>query len=201
MARLARITQSLRKCKMTRHIRFIQAALIFAMVAMPIISSRPAVAATAEEINRDAAAALKRLYNTEPKAKELGAKAKGILVFPKIYEAGFIGGAHFGEGTLLVKGKPVAYYNSVEGSFGLQAGVQRFSYVLFIMKDFVLDDFKNSSGFELGVGPSIVVVDVGAAKSLTTMTLKADIYAFISDQKGLMAGLKLKGAKITKVDK
>ena len=186
---------------MTKHFGFVQAALIFAMVAMPLMSPRLAVAASAQEIDRDAAAALKRLYDTEPKAKELGAKAKGIVVFPKVYKAGFIGGAHFGEGTLLVNGKSVGYYNSVEGSYGLQAGVQRYAYVLFIMKDSVLDDFRNSDGFELGVGPSIVVVDAGMARTLTTTTIKDDIYAFIFSQKGLMAGLGLKGSKITKINK
>ena len=186
---------------MTRHIRFILAALIFAIVATPLMSSRPAVAATAEEIDHDAAVALKKLYHTEPKAKELGSMAKGILVFPKIYKAGFVGGAAVGEGTLLIGGKPVAYYNSAEGSYGLQAGVQRFAYVLFIMKDSVLDEFRNSEGFELGVGPSIVVVDAGVARTLTTTTLKDDIYAFIFSQKGLMAGLGVKGSKITKINK
>jgi lipid-binding SYLF domain-containing protein len=186
---------------MTKRIRFVQAALIFAMLAVPLMSTRPAVAATAEEIDRDAAAALKTLYDKEPKAKELGAKAKGILVFPKIYKAGFIGGAHFGEGSLLVNGKSVGYYNSVEASYGLQAGVQRFGYVLFLMKDSVLDELQNSNGFELGVGPSIVVVDAGVARTLTTTTIQADIYAFIFSQKGLMAGLGVKGSKLTKIDK
>jgi lipid-binding SYLF domain-containing protein len=186
---------------MANRIRFVHAALIFAMLAVPLMSTRPAVAATAAEIDRDAAAALNRLYDQEPKAKELGAIAKGIMVFPKIYKAGFIGGAHFGEGTLLVKGKSVGYYNSVEGSYGLQAGVQRYSYVLFIMKDSVLDDFQNSNGFELGVGPSIVVVDAGVARTLTNTTIKDDIYAFIFGQKGLMAGLGVKGSKLTKIDK
>ncbi|HMJ49028.1 MAG TPA: lipid-binding SYLF domain-containing protein [Burkholderiales bacterium] len=186
---------------MTKSLPIANAALILAMVAMPLMSARSALAATAEEIDRDAAAALNRLYDQEPKAKELGELAKGILVFPKIYKAGFIGGLHFGEGTLLVNGKSVGYYNSVEGSYGLQAGVQRFSYVLFIMKDQVLEDFQNSSGFELGVGPSVVVVDAGVAKSMTTTTLKSDIYAFIFGQKGLMAGLGVKGSKITKINK
>ena len=44
---------------------------------------------------------------------------------------------------------------------------------------------------ELGTGPSIVVVDAGMAKSLTTTTLQKDVYAFFFDQKGLMAGLGL----------
>jgi lipid-binding SYLF domain-containing protein len=51
----------------------------------------------------------------------------------------------------------------------------------------------------VGVGPSVVVVDSGAGKDLTTLTGKADIYAFIFDQKGLMAGVGIKGSKITKL--
>lgn len=186
---------------MTKHIRFVQAALIFAMVAMPFMSLQPAVAASAEEIDREVAAALKLLYHHTPKAKELGAKAKGILVFPSIYKAGFIVGAQVGEGALLVNGKTAGYYNTVAGSYGYQAGVQKFSYVMFFMTDSATEYLNNSDGWELGVGPSIVVVDAGKAKTLTTTTAKDDIYAFIFAQKGLMAGLGLQGSKITKIDK
>jgi len=51
------------------------------------------------------------------------------------------------------------------------------------------------------VGPSVVLVDQGLAKSMTTTTLTADVYAFIWGQKGLMAGLGIQGSKITKIDK
>ena len=186
---------------MSRHLRYTMAALIFAIVAMPFMSLRTAVAASAEEIDREVATALKLLYHHTPKAKELGAIAKGILVFPNIYKAGFIVGAQVGEGALLVGGKTVGYYNTVAGSYGYQAGVQKFSYAMFLMTDSALEYLNNSDGWEIGVGPSIVVVDAGKAKTLTTTTAKDDIYAFIFAQKGLMAGLGLQGSKITKIDK
>jgi lipid-binding SYLF domain-containing protein len=110
-------------------------------------------------------------------------------------------GAHYGEGTLRKHGETVGYYNSVAGSFGLQAGVQTFGYVLFLMTDSAVNYLESSSGWEIGVGPSIVVVDAGIARSLTTTTLKSDVYAFIFDQKGLMAGLGLQGSKITRISK
>jgi hypothetical protein len=50
-----------------------------------------------------------------------------------------------------------------------------------------------------GVGPSVVMVDEGMAKTTTTNTLKDDIYAFVFSQKGLMAGLGLQGNKIEKI--
>ena len=58
-----------------------------------------------------------------------------------------------------------------------------------------------SEGWEVGVGPTVVVMNDGAAKNLTTTTLKDDAYAFIFDQQGLMASLSLEGTKITRINK
>ncbi len=149
----------------------------------------------------DANAALNKLYAKESVAKALSEKASGILVFPNIVKAGFIVGGHYGEGALLRDGKLVAHYNSVAASYGLQAGVQSFGYVLFLMNDKTLQYLDSSDGWEIGVGPSIVIVDAGKARSMTTLTLKDDVYAFIFNQQGLMAGLGLQGSKITKLDK
>ena len=97
--------------------------------------------------------------------------------------------------------KTVGYYKTVAASYGLQIGVQSFGYALFFMTDSSLEYLEESDGWEIGVGPSIVIVDEGFAKSLTTTTGKSDIYAFFFDQKGLMAGAGLQGTKITKVKK
>ena len=86
-------------------------------------------------------------------------------------------------------------------SCGLQAGVQSFGYALFFMTDSALDYLDRTSGWEIGVGPSVVIVDEGVAKSLTTTTAKSDIYAFFFDQKGLMAGIGLQGTKVTRINK
>jgi lipid-binding SYLF domain-containing protein len=98
-------------------------------------------------------------------------------------KAGFLFGAQYGEGVLREKGKSVGYYNTVAGSYGLQVGVQSFGYVLFFMTASALNYLHKSEGFEIGVGPSIVVLDEGKAKTLTTTTGQSDIYAFIFDQK------------------
>jgi lipid-binding SYLF domain-containing protein len=180
------------------------ARLIAGLLTLALVTASPtgpALAASAAEINREATAELNKLYKTEPKAKELGAKAKAILVFPRIYKAGFMFGAQYGEGALRRGGKTVGYYNSVAASYGLQAGVQAFGYALFFMNDSALGYLNKSEGLELGVGPSIVVVDSGMAKTMTTSTITQDIYAFIFDQKGLMGGLGLQGSKLSKIDK
>ncbi len=70
----------------------------------------------------------------------------------------------------------------------MQAGVQTFGYVMALMTDAAVENVESGQGWELGVGPSIVVVDSGLAKTLTTETTKSDVYAFTFGQKGLMAG-------------
>jgi len=158
------------------------------------------MAADAAAINRDAHAALQTLYEKKLIPNVLREKAKAILVFPSILKAGFIVGGMGGNGALIVDGKTVAYYNISAASYGLQAGVQEFGYAMFLMTDSAREYIDKSDGWEVGVGPSIVVVDAGAGKSLTTTTAKDDVYAVIFSQKGLMAGLGIQGSKITRIN-
>ena len=171
-----------------------------ALCAALALGSETATAAGAAELARDANAALQQLYANVPAAKALGANAQAILVFPKVTKAGLGVGGQFGEGALLKSGKVVAYYNTAGASVGLQAGAQQFGYAMFFMNEHALAQLDKSGGFEVGVGPTVVVVDEGKAKTMTTTTAKDDIYAFIFGQKGLMAGLGIQGNKITKVN-
>jgi lipid-binding SYLF domain-containing protein len=174
-------------------------AMVLAVSVMPPI--RTAGAASSAEIDRDVDYALARMQDSVPNARHLSGQAKAILVFPGIVKAGFLFGAQYGEGALRRQGRTVGYYNSVAASYGLQAGVQSFGYALFFMSDSALPYLDKSGGFELGTGPSIVVLDVGAARALTTSTLQADIYAVFFDQRGLMAGAGLQGSKISRMDR
>ena len=181
--------------------RLVACLLALTLAVTPSLSPRPAIAATAAEINRDATTALNQLFAKTPDAKKLAARAKAILIFPSVYKAGFMFGAQYGEGVLRKGNKTTGYYNTVAASYGLQAGAQAFGYALFFMNDSALSFFENSQGFEVGSGPSIVVLDEGTAKTATTSTLTQDVYAFIFSQKGLMGGLGLQGSKISKIDK
>jgi lipid-binding SYLF domain-containing protein len=172
-------------------------ALVLAMVAMITLNARAALAASASEIDHNANVALRTLYANTPGAKDLARNAKGVLVFPNIVKAGFIVGGQYGDGTLRKRGRTVGYYRSLAASYGLQAGVQSFGYVLLFMDNASLAYLENSRGWEIGVGPSVVVLDQGFGKSMTSTTLKKGVYAFIFSQKGLMAGLGLQGSKIT----
>jgi len=175
----------------------IMSAVGAAILAIPASS---ALAADAAQLSRDAQSALQSLYAKVPAAKALGAKAQAILVFPKVTKAGLGVGGQFGEGALIKGGKAVSYYNTAGASVGLQAGAQTFGYAMFFMTDAALQALDKAEGFEVGVGPTVVVMDEGKAKTATTTTMKDDIYAFIFGQKGLMAGLGLQGNKITKIN-
>ncbi len=177
-------------------------ALALSIVIITLaVATQPARADTAAEVRRDVYAALDKLYDRSPFARVLAETARGILVFPNVVQAGLVIGGQYGEGALVKGGRVVGYYNTAGASYGLQAGAQTYGYALFLMSDQALAYLDKSSGWEVGVGPTVVVVDEGMAKSLTTTTLSEDIYAFVFGQKGLMAGIGLQGNKITRVEK
>ena len=154
---------------------------------------------TAAGLDSDATAALQSLYASTPAAKSLGRKAKAILIFPDILKGGFMFGGQIGNGVLRQHGRTVGYYNTIAASYGFQAGLQSFGYVMFLMNDAAVANLHNTGGWEVGVGPSIVVLDSGMASTLTRTTLLSDVYAFVFNQTGLMAGVGLQGSKITEI--
>lgn len=157
------------------------------------------LAPSASEIDQKVTSALNSLYANNPKAKELGAKAKGILVFPDIKKGAFLIGAQFGFGALRKGGRTAGYYRTAAASYGFQAGAKQFGYALFFMTGSGLDYLNQSGGWAVGTGPSIVVLDQGAASSMSTTSLRSDVYAFVFDQRGLMGGMGLEGSKITQI--
>ena len=77
-----------------------------------------ALADTAAEIDRDADAALQKLYKSSPAAVKLSETAKGILVYPDVIKAGLLVGGQYGEGALRVAGKAVQLRDSIGGTHG-----------------------------------------------------------------------------------
>jgi lipid-binding SYLF domain-containing protein len=165
----------------------------------PAMLPQVAEAATKADLNHDSETALNSLYASNPAAKAIGAKARAILIFPSIVKAGLVFGGSYGEGELMSRGVVEHYYNSFSGSWGLQAGAQSYGYVVFLMTEKAVKYVHETQGWEIGVGPTVVVVDEGVARNLSTSTLKDDAYAFIFDQKGLMAGVSIEGTKISRI--
>lgn len=179
------------------HKKLIAAAAFVALAA----GALPALAASAEDLNTDAAQALKTLYATHPEAQRLAKSARAVLVFPKIIKAGLVFGGSYGEGVMTRNDNFAGYYNSVSASWGWQAGAESYGYVVFLMNDKAVDYLDKSKGWEIGVGPSLVVVNEGVAKNISSSTIKDDAYAYIFDQQGLMASLSIEGTKISKIQK
>lgn len=174
--------------------------VLFASVILILTVTPAGAMSNAEKLDMDAKHVMEKLYGNVPVTKTLAKKAKGILVFPKVLKAGLMVGGQYGKGVLLVNDKTAGYYNTVAGSYGFQIGAQSFGFVMFLMTDEAVKYLDKSEGWEIGVGPTVVFVDKGAAKTLTTTTGKSDIFAFIFDQSGLMAGMGIQGSKITKIN-
>jgi lipid-binding SYLF domain-containing protein len=189
----------------TKDLMFTNRLVLAALLALALAVVNPlcpglALAASAGEIDRNATQTLSLLYKTTPGAKALADKSKAILIFPSIVKGGFIVAGQFGDGALRQRGRTVGYYRSLAASYGFQAGAQSFGYALFFMDEASLAYLKKSDGWELGTGPSLVVIDKGFGKNFSTTTMQKGVYAFIFNQKGLMGGIGLQGSKITKIN-
>lgn len=160
-----------------------------------------ASAATAEDLDRDSAQALQALYKANPTAELISRKARAILVFPKVVKAGLVFGGSYGEGVLMRGAKVSEYYNTVSASWGWQAGAESYAYMVFLMSDKALSYLERSKGWDFGVGPTVVIVNEGVARNLSTLTLKDDAYAFITDQQGLMVSLSFEGTKVSRIQR
>jgi lipid-binding SYLF domain-containing protein len=165
-----------------------------------LLTTKVTQAATAGEINASVDATLDSFYHTVKDGKKLIADAKGVLVFPNVYKAGvFLVGGEYGEGALRVAAQTVDYYSTASGAFGWQLGAQKKAIIILFMQDDVLNNFRVSSNWKVGVDASIAVITVGADGSLDSDKLNKPIIAFVIDQKGLMYNLTLEGSKITKL--
>lgn len=174
---------------------------VMAVLAAALMLPSQSFAASTEDLNKDSAQALEMLIKANPVANDVYKKSRAVLIFPNIVKAGLVFGGAYGEGVLKQDDKMNEYYNSITASFGWQAGAQSYGYVVFLMNDRAVKYLHDTKGWEIGVGPTVVLVNEGVAKNLSSTTLKEDAYAFIFDQQGLMASLSIEGTKISRIKK
>jgi lipid-binding SYLF domain-containing protein len=165
------------------------------------LATVPAAASSRVELDADVREAINELYQHSSAAKELAARAAGMLVFPKVTKAGIGIGGEYGEGALIIAGKTTGYYNVAAGSIGLQFGVQQKSQVILFMNEHELTKFRKSDGWKAGVDGSVAIATLGAGGQIDTETSRKPIIGFIYSNKGLMYNLTFEGSKITKIDK
>lgn len=179
-----------------------QTAAAVVLAALPVLSACSTTAnspASQADISTSSSQALNKLIRENPAAAAISQQSRAVLVFPSMVKAGLVFGGAYGEGELRKAGRTSGYYTSFTGSWGLQAGAQSYGYAVFLMNDSAIQFLEESDGWEIGVGPTVVVVNAGIAENLSSSTLQDDAYAFIFDQKGLMAGVSIEGTKVTKV--
>jgi lipid-binding SYLF domain-containing protein len=175
------------------------AVLAVGLIVMFVFCFVPvSYAATAKEIEVNVDAALK-LFDQVKGGKELLQKAKGVLVLPGVFKAGFIVGGEYGEGALRIGGKTVDYYSIVAGSLGLQIGGQKKNVIICFMEEGALKSFRASAGWKVGADGSVAAMNVGAGASVDSTQIKDTIVSVIFGQRGLMANATMEGAKLTKI--
>ena len=168
--------------------------------AVESVGKSAGVRLSALEIEQKAQTALQQLYRSTPEAKKLAEKAKAILVFPEVIKAGVGIGGSYGEGVLFRHGVPAGFYSIAAASYGLQLGAQSYGYAMFFMDDKSLEYLDKNQGWEVGTGPSLVLVDKGMSSTMTNTTLTSSVYVFTFSQKGLMAGTGIQGSKISRIN-
>lgn len=188
--------------------RSIVVALTMGMLSAAVVNGNvtPAYAddvLDARHTMEEAAITVDRLREETSKSHEMDnllAEAKGVLIIPSFYKAGFFIGGAYGDGVLLKKisktefGDP-AFYRMTAGSLGLQFGMQSAEMVFVIRTEKGLSAVLNDE-FKMGANASIAVGSIGAgAEAATTTHVGQDIVAY-SKNSGLFAGGALEGAAI-----
>ncbi|WP_316829838.1 lipid-binding SYLF domain-containing protein [Pedobacter aquatilis] len=125
---------------------------------------------------------------------------QGIIIVPKLINAGFVVGGKRGRGLAMVKKADGSWSNPVfvtitGGSVGPQIGVQSVDLVLVFKHASSLSDIKKSS-FTLGGDISVAAGPVGRSSTANTdYKLDAEVYSY-SRSRGLFAGISLNGASL-----
>jgi lipid-binding SYLF domain-containing protein len=174
--------------------------LVLIAMAATIVAPRIGEAASAAEIEADANDTLHSFVRQVPGARELAAKAAGILVFPSVVKAGIGIGGEYGEGILLNQQRVEGYYNLISASFGFQLGVQERSVIIMFMTQDALRGFEERAGWKIGVDGSVTIITVGVGGGIDTDKIVSPVIGFIIDQKGLMYNLTLEGSKISRIN-
>ncbi len=145
-------------------------------------------------------ATLARLYSQARGSRELVSKARGVLIFPSVIDAGFVVGGQYGEGSLRVAGQTTGYYSTTTGSIGWQIGAQSRAIVFLFMTEAALNRFRSANGWSAGGDASVAILKVGANGAVDTSTATGDVDAFLLTNSGIMAGASLQGTKVSRLN-
>ena len=179
--------------------------LLFAglLALLPLFAAAPAHAQTEQQTLVDRATlSVQEMFSNEvnPEGRRLLRNAKGMMICPRVFKAGFIVGGQVGSCVLVGAQNGAwtnpAFYGFGSGSIGFQIGVQDAQIAFIILTDKGLAALMDSQ-FKIGADASVAVATFGAGVSgATTAALRADIVAF-AQARGLFAGIALDGSLIS----
>ena len=175
--------------------------VVAVLVASGFLQSCASVDWSASKIDSEANMALQVFRQDIAGGQRFLDQAAGYLIFPRIIKVGVGVGAETGEGALRIRGRTAEYYRTTSGSIGFQAGAQAKSVVIAFMTQDSLKQFRNSSGWKVGIDGSIALIDIGAGKTIDSDNIRDPVIGFIFGSRGLMYNLTLEGSKFSKLNK
>ena len=173
--------------------------LLFLSAMVLLLSLTAANADSAQEIEINSDATLKRFPLQVNGGERFLQKAAGVLIFPSVIKAGFGIGGEYGEGVLRVNGESIAYYSSASASIGFQLGAQSKSIIIVFLDEASLASFRASKGWKVGVDGSVALIEWGVGRDINSVTFNTPVVGFIFNNKGLMYNLTLEGSKFTQI--
>jgi lipid-binding SYLF domain-containing protein len=174
----------------------------FALVAcMVLLAPLGLFANSGREIDASVDDALGRFEKEVKGARQLIARAHAVLVMPKVIKGGIIVGGEYGEGSLRVGGRTVAYYSVASASFGLTFGGEVKDLIIVFLDAGALKKFRGSKGWEAGVDGNVAAVKTGGGASLDTTKFNEPIVGFVVGVKGLLVDASFKGSKFSPISK
>ena len=179
-------------------------ALLAAACLAPFAGARPARAQADQQALVDRATlAVQEIMGAKDglDAQSLIRRARGVIVCPRIFRAGFLIGGSGGYCVLSARDgrggwSSPAFYDVGSGSIGLQAGVQDAEVLMLILTDKGLGAVLDSQ-FKFGGDASASIGTLGNfIQGATTANVGADIVV-TGKTRGLFAGLTLEGSLLS----
>jgi lipid-binding SYLF domain-containing protein len=173
------------------------------VLVMAVFPSEVRAEATEQQVIVDEAVLSLRNFKGDPNMewfRENLKKAKGLVIFPKLYKGGFILGGSGGRGVLLVQDPASknwsgpAFYTIGSVSFGLQIGGQMAEVVMMVMTQEGLENLY-STDVKLGADASVAAGPVGVGASGAVAMVTADFLSF-ARAKGAYVGVSLEGSVV-----
>lgn len=153
------------------------------------------------ELDVGSRAVLNRLYETVPSSRPFVARAVGVLVFPRVIDAGLVIGGEYGLGELRTGNTVAGYYRTATGSIGPQIGAQSKALVLLFMTPEALNKFRNAgTAWSVGADASVALLKVGANGEIDVNVARSPTVAFVMTNAGLMADASLEATRISRID-